>query len=74
MIMKKTLLAAGVTILTLTGIVTNTIHLSKRIAHLEDCLQQTYTELQEVRHNNANAIQMMEDDTTDTGALAVMVK
>lgn len=72
MIMKKTLLAAGVTILTLTGIVTNTIHLSKRIAHLEDCLQQTYTELQEVRHNNA--IQMMEDDTTDTGALAVMVE
>lgn len=70
--MKKTLLAAGVTILTLTGIVTNTIHLSKRIAHLEDCLQQTYTELQEVRHNNA--IQMMEDDTTDTGALAVMVE
>lgn len=72
MIMKKTLLAAGVTILTLAGIVTNTIHLSKRIAHLEDCLQQTYTELQEVRHNNA--IQMMEDDTADTGALAVMVK
>ena len=72
MTMKKTLLAAGVTILTLTGIVTNTIHLSKRIAHLEDCLQQTYTELQEVRHNNA--IQMMEDDTTDTGALAVMVE
>lgn len=70
--MTKTLLAAGVTILTLTGIVTNTIHLSKRIAHLEDCLQQTYTELQEVRHNNA--IQMMEDDTTDTGALAVMVE
>lgn len=72
MIMKKTLLAAGVTVLTLTGIVTNTIHLSKRIAHLEDCLQQTYTELQEVRHNNA--VQMMENDTTDTGALAVMVK
>lgn len=70
--MTKTLLAAGVTILTLTGIVTNTIHLTKRIAHLEDCLQQTYTELQEVRHNNA--IQMMEDDTTDTGALAVMVE
>lgn len=72
MIMKKTLLAAGVTILTLTGIVTNTIHLTKRIAHLEDCLQQTYTELQEVRHNNA--IQMMEDDTTDTRPVAVMVK